>query len=99
VNAFALTGAAFVACAIAGYLTGHLRSHHVDGMLALSYLPYWIRNFLQQDHLMAVVDAAGFAYFAWCWWNGGGGDDTKRRLRKWARKFQAVRRTAPAGAA
>lgn len=32
------------------------------------------------------------------WWNGGGGDDTKRRLRKLARAFTPVRRTAPVGA-
>ena len=39
---------------------------------------------------------AGFtAWMAWAWWNSGGGDDTKRRLKSWARRFQAVRRTAP----
>ncbi|WP_328439333.1 hypothetical protein OHA71_23635 [Streptomyces sp. NBC_00444] len=41
---------------------------------------------------LAGVVAVGL----WLWWNRGGGDDTKRRIRKWARKFQGVRRTAPA---
>lgn len=44
------------------------------------------------------LSIAGAAGFAWMWWNSGGGDDTKRRLKSWARRFQGVRRTAPAGA-
>lgn len=95
--AYTLTGVAFTVCGLAGFFTGRLRSHQVDGLLGLSYIPYWIDNFLEHNHLWAVIDAVGFAWFAWKWWNGGGGDDTKRRLRRWARKFQPVRRTAPAG--
>ncbi|MDX3531185.1 hypothetical protein P1P75_33475 [Streptomyces sp. ID05-39B] len=30
-------------------------------------------------------------------WHGGGGDDMKRRLKRCARRFQGVRRTAPQG--
>jgi hypothetical protein len=44
------------------------------------------------------IQAAVAAWSAWSWWHGGGGDDMKRRLKKWARRFQGVRRTAPAGA-
>jgi len=38
------------------------------------------------------------AWMAWLWWNGGGGDGPRRRLKRWARRFQGVRRTAPQGA-
>lgn len=38
------------------------------------------------------------AWCAWVWWNGGGGDGTRRRLKRWAGRFQGVRRTAPQGA-
>jgi hypothetical protein len=44
------------------------------------------------------LSIAGAAWFAWMWWNSGCGDDTKRRLKSWSRRFQGVRRTAPAGA-
>ncbi|MEU8760686.1 hypothetical protein [Streptomyces sp. NPDC048659] len=47
---------------------------------------------------LAGVFAGVAAYFAWLWWHSGGGDDTKRRLRSWARAFTPVRRTAPIGA-
>ena len=43
--------------------------------------------------------AGALALSLWAWWNAGGGDGTRRRLRSWARKFQGVRRTAPAGGA
>lgn len=45
-----------------------------------------------------MCDAAIFAWFAYRWWTGGGGDDTKKRLRRWVRKWSPVRRTAPQGA-
>ncbi|MEW1565763.1 hypothetical protein AB0454_22590 [Streptomyces sp. NPDC093509] len=41
------------------------------------------------------MNVAGGALFAWMWWNSGGGDDTKRRLKSWAGRFEGVRRTAP----
>lgn len=49
-------------------------------------------------HLAAGIAAAGAAFAAWMWWNEGGGDSTKRRLKRCARRFQGVRRTAPVGA-
>lgn len=48
---------------------------------------------------MVYLNAGVAAWCAWDWWKGGGGDDTKRRLKRWASRFQGVRRTAPAGAA
>jgi hypothetical protein len=45
---------------------------------------------------LAIWTAVFTAYYLWVWWTkGGGGDRTKKRLKKWARKFQGVRRTAP----
>jgi hypothetical protein len=44
------------------------------------------------------ISAVVAALMGWEWWNSGGGDDTKRRLKSLARRFQGVRRTAPQGA-
>ncbi|MEV0016625.1 hypothetical protein [Streptomyces tendae] len=54
---------------------------------------------LRDEQLWAAVDAAVAAWVLWQWWNNGGGDNTRRRLRRWSRRFQGVRRTAPASAA
>ena len=94
--ALALAGNAFLLCGFVAWATGRMCTHQRNGMFALAYPWFWISNMIEHNHLWAVLDAAFFAWFAWSWWNGGGGDDTKRRLRKWARKFQGVRRTAPA---
>lgn len=48
------------------------------------------------NQITASINAASTAIAAYMWWRDGGGDDTKRRLRRWARKFHGVRRTAPA---
>jgi hypothetical protein len=45
--------------------------------------------------LVGYLNAASTALHAWAWWHGGGGDGTRRRLKKWGRRFQGVRRTAP----
>lgn len=58
---------------------------HLVGVVLRGYLFY------------AVLDAGAFAWLLWNWWNNGGGDNTRRRLRRWARAFQGIRRTAPAG--
>jgi len=47
--------------------------------------------------------AAGFAgaswacavLFAWLWWRGGGRDGARRRLKAFAARVRAARRTAP----
>ncbi|MGX1513969.1 hypothetical protein [Streptomyces collinus] len=51
------------------------------------------------DTGMVALNAASFAVFVVVWWIGGGGDRTRRRLRRTARAFRGVRRTAPAGGA
>lgn len=48
--------------------------------------------------LIAGIAAGSLALMLWFWWNSGGGDGTKRRLKRWARRFEGVRRTAPAAA-
>jgi membrane protein implicated in regulation of membrane protease activity len=45
--------------------------------------------------IFTSIIAALDAIFIWNWWNKGGGSGTKRKLRKLARKFKPVRRTAP----
>lgn len=45
----------------------------------------------------ASMNAGAAAFFIWSWWNSGGGDGTRRRLRKSARTFRGIRRTAPVG--
>lgn len=42
------------------------------------------------------MNAGMTAWYAWMWWHSGGGDDTRRRLKSWAGRFQGVRRTASA---
>ncbi|MCM8548937.1 hypothetical protein [Streptomyces sp. STCH 565 A] len=49
------------------------------------------------DTVMACFSSVAAAICAFGWWNSGGG--TRRRLRKFVRRFKGVRRTAPAGAA
>ena len=65
------------------------------GAYAVCWLLNYFASALQHDGLGQVVDALFFALWAYQWWNGGGGDSTRRRLKKWARKFTPVRRTAP----
>lgn len=67
------------------------------GVLAISQLVTGVGGFLTGNTTAASISTAAAAYTAWQWWNGGGGDGTKRRLQAWTRRFQGVRRTAPAG--
>jgi hypothetical protein len=41
------------------------------------------------------INAAIAGWCAYDWWNSGGGGGTRRRFTSWARRFRAVRRTAP----
>lgn len=66
------------------------------GWIALGGVFYCISDFLPPDTVRALLDGAFTTYNAWKWWNSGGGDGTKRRLKRWASRFQGVRRTAPA---
>lgn len=46
-------------------------------------------------HAAAGIAAGCSALAGWLWWHDGGGDGTKQRLKRWARRFQGVRCTAP----
>jgi hypothetical protein len=68
------------------------------GVMALSQVVSCLGGFVAGNTVAASISGAGAGYLAWQWRNGGGGDGTRRRLRKWGRRFRGVRRTAPAGA-
>lgn len=55
-------------------------------------------NAFMGDTVNSYIQAVGAAVNGWLWWQNGGGDDTKRRLKSWASRFQGVRRTAPSHA-
>lgn len=61
----------------------------VNAILALA-------NVLIDSPALASFHAAVGALAAWLWRKGGGGDGTRRRLKRWVRRFEGVRRTAPA---
>lgn len=64
-------------------------------LYALAGFVFYIDDALTHNAFGQILQAVWTTYWAWRWWKGGGGDNTKRRLKKWARKFTAVRRTAP----
>ncbi|WP_329474176.1 hypothetical protein OIE75_41040 (plasmid) [Streptomyces sp. NBC_01723] len=86
------------AVAAVAYGTGRFRKHHIYGVMSVGYLLYTVSNFLLQDTVSAGMGAGFTTVFGWLWWKGGGGDNTKRRLKSWASRFQGVRRTAPSHA-
>lgn len=96
--ALSSTGCALALCGLTGQLTHRIRTHHAHGLMAVSYLLYLTAALLQHHHTRAVFWAAGLAWFTWLWWHNGGSDGTRRRLREWRRRFEGVRRTAPATA-
>jgi hypothetical protein len=87
---------ALIMGAVAGLALGRLRWHEYHGVAAVGALVGCLANVIDHSTLWASVNAAGVAINVWFWWKGGGGDDTKRRLRRAARAFSPVRRTAPA---
>ncbi|RSN50532.1 hypothetical protein DMH12_24940 [Streptomyces sp. WAC 04229] len=94
-DALGITGAALSAVAAFAYVTGRFRKHHIYGVMSVGYLLYTLGNVLSQDTVSAGMGAGFTTILGWLWWKGGGGDDTKRRLKSWASRFQGVRRTAP----
>ncbi|MGN6162572.1 MAG: hypothetical protein ACTHOG_12840 [Marmoricola sp.] len=62
---------------------------------ALGGFIFYIAAALRHSMFGQLWEGAYTSFWVWMWWKGGGGDDTKRRLKKWARKFTPVRRTAP----
>ena len=79
-------------------LTGRITVRQYAGWMATTYALSGVLCAVARWTTVLYLDAGGVALFVWLWWNSGGGDDTKRRLKRWARRFQGVRRTAPQGA-
>lgn len=93
--AFTIAAGFLLGGAIVARANGYISLRTFYALVATSELTATIRT----DRITGSINAAAFAITAWLWWHDGGGDDTKRRLRGWARKFRGVRRTAPAGGA
>lgn len=53
---------------------------------------------LHHSTVYTAMNVAVMIWYGMDWWRNGGGDGTKRRLKKVAKKFEGVRRTAPQGA-
>ena len=68
------------------------------GWMAVAYLPVSVLSAVNGWRSILYLCAGATALFVWLWWHSGGGDGTKRRLKRWAVRFQGVRRTAPQGA-
>lgn len=96
VDALASLGAGFAVCGILCLALRRPRTGY--GLLTLAYTALGVSRLMEQDGL-AAVDAGLAAGCAWAWWKHGGGDGTRRRLRRAARAFRGVRRTAPAAGA
>ncbi|MGQ5606200.1 hypothetical protein [Streptomyces sp. EKS3.2] len=92
-------GALLVGSAIIAYALGRICRCKLWAGLTLGNAVNLIANVIADNRTMAGLCAGAAALSLWMWWNGCGGDGTRRRLRKLARRFRGVRRTAPAGGA
>lgn len=84
--------------AVAGCLTGRVSSARIDFLFGVANGLYALQGVRGGHWLGAVISGAFSAYCFYAWWHGGGGDHTRRRLRQLRRRFEGVRRTAPATA-
>ncbi|QBJ94474.1 hypothetical protein D0Z67_29335 (plasmid) [Streptomyces seoulensis] len=91
-------GIAVVVCGLASLFTRRLPLHKINGLMCLANSVIALGGVVDGSPVSASMSAGFAAVSGWLWWKGGGGDDTKRRLRTWARRFQGVRRTAPSAA-
>jgi hypothetical protein len=69
--------------------------HRACGWFASSNFCYVVEDIMAHERGWAIWNTLWGAWYLYIWWNGGGGDKTKKRLKKLARKFTPVRRTAP----
>ncbi|MEV8124814.1 hypothetical protein AB0P07_11975 [Streptomyces sp. NPDC085944] len=93
--ALAAVGALLIGTAVIAFATGRIQRRQLWAGLALGNVSYLIANVLDGHTITAGFSAGGVALCVWMWWISG--DGTRRRLRDLARRFQGVRRTAPAG--
>lgn len=83
---------------LAARMAGRISSRALYGLIAVSQVLNLASAVIERDMFTGSIAAGGFALSAWAWWHDGGGNDTKRRLRRLARRFRGVRRTAPSAA-
>ena len=95
-----LTGCVSLSAGLVGmvcFVTGPERS--AAGWFIVASAFAGLQHIAGGDTVRAAVDAALLVVFV-CWWGKqGGGKGPRRRLRRAARTFRGVRRTAPAGGA
>lgn len=91
-------GLAILAVSLAAVVLGWITTIQAYGLIAVSQTVTCAAGFLLGHVGIAAAAGGVAAWNAWKWWNGGGGDGTRKRLRRWARRFHGVRRSAPAGA-
>lgn len=97
--AFSGAGWALFLLGAAALYTQRLKTHQAYGVCALGTVAWLLADAVARvSERYILIDTAFCAYYTWRWWTTGGDDDTKRRLRRWARKWSPVRRTAPQGA-
>jgi hypothetical protein len=99
VNVLVLGGVVWglILCALICMATGRITTGY--GVLASAYAFGAVAYALSGSPGRAIWDAVFAAFFGWVWWNRGGGNGPRRRLRRAARAFRGVRRTAPAAEA
>lgn len=97
VTVFLILGALFTAVVQLAWFSGRMAATVYHGLMAVLNAVYGVVAVLHGWTVMVYLAAGCTALSAWWWWNSGGGDGTKRRLKRWARRFQGVRRTAPQG--
>ena len=79
-------------------LTGRISNKTASGWMTVLCAGGGIGSAIAGWTSNVYLHAALGAWSAWNWWNSGDGDGTRRRLKSWTRRFQGVRRTAPAAA-
>lgn len=80
------------------WLSQRITQKQYTGWMAVLYVFAAVLCAVNGWRDVLYLNVGGAALFAWLWWHSGGGDGPRRRFKSWARRFQAVRRTAPAGA-
>jgi hypothetical protein len=80
------------------FLAGRITVRQYAGWIAVTYVIPTVLCIVAGWTTVLYLDAGCLALFVWLWWNSGGGDGPRRRWKRWVRRFQGVRRTAPQGA-
>lgn len=93
--AFYFSGSLGMGVLVGLTITGRINECQFWGFHAICMLFFMIRNVMAHARIPNVILAVLFAYEVWRWWNDGGGDDTKKRWRRFKKKFEGVRRMAP----